>query len=66
MFEKTRKISVKKIAFLLHLISAVLIGKTYCGFLKNKSRKVRVDQDDIKFAFCIKNWFFGFIISLNW
>ena len=53
MFEKTRKISVKKIAFLLHLISAVLIGKTYCGFLKNKSRKVRVDQDE--------KWKIGFL-----
>ena len=31
---------------------------------KNRSTVARADQNDIKFACCMKNWFLGFIIPL--
>ena len=32
---------------------------------KNRSRKARVDPNGMKFVFCMKNWFLGFIIPLS-
>ena len=32
---------------------------------KNRSRRDRIDENYIKFVFCMKNWFWGFIIRLK-
>ena len=36
------------------------LREIYCGFLINRSRRARVDQN----LFCVKNWILGFTIRL--
>ena len=52
---------VKKFGFLLRPIFAIFCRK-FIRLFKNRSRRARVDQNDIKFVFCMKNCFFRFII----
>ena len=62
LFVKTKEMSVKKLAF---ISSSFFSAKNILRLFKNRSRRARVDQNDIKFVSCMKNWFLGFIIPLK-
>ena len=70
LFVEKNEMSVKKFASLLRPTFAIFcryIANIYSDILrlfKNRSRRARVDQNDIKFVLCMKNWFLGFIIPL--
>ena len=51
LFVKTKEMSLKKFAFWLRPIFTIFYRKYIVAFI------ARVDQEDIKFVFCIKNWF---------
>ena len=55
---------VKKFAFLLRWILR-FSAENILRLFKNRSGRGGVDQNDIKFVFCMKNWFLGFIIPLT-
>ena len=60
LFVKTKGMSVKKFALLLRSIlyfSAVNILR----FFKNGSRRTRINQNDIKFMFCMEICFSGLL-----
>ena len=63
LLEKTKELSKKKRHFYWVKFLRFSAGNLLQLF-KNKSMKALVDQYDIKFVFCMKSWFLGFIISL--
>lgn len=64
LFLKTRGMSVKKFAFVSHSIFSDFCGKPLRLF-KNRSGRARIHQSDIKFVFCIKNWFLRVCYTLK-
>ena len=64
LFMKTKKMSLKKSTFLLHPIFVIFCRKLIVAF-KNRSRRAQVDQNKMKFVFCMKIWLLGFIVPLT-
>ena len=56
--------SVKKFTLLIRPNFAIFCRKPLATF-ENRSRRARVDLNNIKLVLCMRNWFFEFIISLN-
>ena len=55
--------SVKKSLFCVQFLQ--FSAKYILCLIKYRSRRARVDQNDIKFVFYMKNWILGFIIALT-
>ena len=64
LFVKTTEMSVKNFAVLL-CPPLWFSTEKLLQLSKNGSRRAQVDQNDIKFAFCLGNWSLGLIIPLN-
>ena len=62
-FVKTKEMLVKKFTFFsIQFLQFSPENKLW--LFKNRSRRVWVDQNDVKFSFCMKNCFLEFIMPL--
>ena len=61
LFVKTKEMSVKNSLFYFVHFSRFSV-ENILRLFKNTASRARVDQDDIRFAFCMKNWFLGWLV----